>query len=124
MAQIEAIDLNRLRANLRRPSADVTSFMRPVRSLTATAFIALSMLVGAVFADPAHNQISDRKPPIEERAIFVTGSLIPQRVQLRPIGTTTVSPLRIIDRREIDGTGRQTTPGAFVNEPTVRIIGH
>lgn len=56
--------------------------------------------------------------------VFVTGSLIPQRIKLRPIGTTTVSPLRIIDRHEIDWTGRQTTAGAFVVDPSVRIIGH
>ena len=82
------------------------------------------MLAGAVFAGPPVKQTSERKQKVEERAIFVTGSLIPQRVQLRPIGTTTVSPVRIIDRREIDGTGRQTTPGALINEPSVRVIGH
>ena len=91
---------------------------------SATTFIALSLLVTAVFADPPHNQISDRKPQTDERLVFVTGSLIPQRVQLHPIGTKTLSPVRIIDRREIDSTGRYTTPGAFVNEPSVRIIGH
>jgi hypothetical protein len=32
--------------------------------------------------------------------------------------------VRIIDRREIDQTGRLTTLGAFVNEPAMRIIGH
>jgi hypothetical protein len=59
-----------------------------------------------------------------ERTIFVTGSLIPQRVKLEPIGTTTVSPVRIIDRREIDQTGRRTTPGVLINEPSLRVIGH
>jgi hypothetical protein len=93
-------------------------------SSSATILIAASMLAGAVLADPPSNQASKRKQKIEERTVFVTGSLIPQRVKLRPIGTTTVSPIRIIDRREIDGTGRFTTPGAFVNEPSVRVIGH
>ena len=82
------------------------------------------MLAGTVLADPPVKQTSERNQKIEERAIFVTGSLIPQRVQLRPIGTTTVSPVRIIDRREIDETGRQTTPGALINEPSLRVIGH
>lgn len=81
------------------------------------------MLAGAVLAGPPVKQTSERKPKVEERAIFVTGSLIPQRVQLRPIGTTTVSLVRIIDRREIDGTGRETTPGALINEPSLRVIG-
>jgi hypothetical protein len=82
------------------------------------------MLAVTVLADPPVNQTSRRKQKVEERTIFVTGSLIPQRVKLQPIGTTTVSPVRIIDRREIDQTGRRTTPGAFVNEPSVRVIGH
>ncbi len=65
----------------------------------------------------------ERNQKVQERTIFVTGSLIPQRVQLRPIGTATASPVRIIDRREIDGTGRFTTPGAFVDEPSLRVSG-
>ena len=76
-----------------------------------------------VLADPKVNETSKRKQNVEEQTVFVTGSLIPQRIKLRPIGTTTVSPLRIIDRHEIDWTGRQTTAGAFVNDPSVRIIG-
>jgi hypothetical protein len=90
----------------------------------ATILIAVSILAGTVFADPPVKQTSDRKQKVVERTIFVTGSLIPQRVQLRPIGTTTVSPVQIIDRCEIDGTGRQTTPGALINEPSLRVIGH
>ena len=82
------------------------------------------MLAVTVLADPTVNQTSERKQKVEERTIFVTGSLIPQRVKLEPIGTKTVSPVRIIDRHEIDGTGRRTTAGAFINEPSVRVIGH
>ncbi|PYJ53654.1 MAG: hypothetical protein DME82_13420 [Verrucomicrobia bacterium] len=86
--------------------------------------MAASMFGATVLADPTPNQAPKRKQKVEERTVFVTGSLIPQRVKLEPIGTKTVSPVRIIDRHEIDGTGRQTTPGAFINEPSVRIIGH
>jgi hypothetical protein len=85
--------------------------------------MAASMFAGTVLADPTVNQTSKRKENVEEQTVFVTGSLIPQRVKLRPIGTTTVSPIRIIDRHEIDWTARPTTPGAFVNDPSVRIIG-
>ncbi len=81
------------------------------------------MFGATVLADPTVNQTSKRKQNVEEQTVFVTGSLIPQRIKLRPIGTTTVSPLRIIDRHEIDWTGRRTTAGAFVNDPSVRIIG-
>jgi hypothetical protein len=86
--------------------------------------VAASIFAGTVLADPPVNQTSERKQKIEERTIFITGSLIPQRVKLRPIGTTTVSPIRIIDRREIDQTGRLTTPGVLINEPSLRVIGH
>ena len=82
------------------------------------------MFAGAMLADPNGNQAAKPKQKVEERMIFVTGSLIPQRVKLQPIGTKTVSPVRIIDRHEIDGSGRFTTPGAFVNDPSVRVIGH
>ena len=86
--------------------------------------MAASMFGATVLADPTGNQTSKRKQNVEEQTVFVTGSLIPQRVKLQPIGTKTVSPIRIIDRHEIDWTGRQTTPGAFINDPSVRIIGH
>jgi len=92
-------------------------------SSTATAIIA-ALFAGTVLADPNINQASKPKQKVEEQAIFITGSLIPQRVKLEPIGTKTVSPVRIIDRHEIDGTGRRTTAGAFINEPSVRVIGH
>ncbi len=82
------------------------------------------ILGGNALADPAVNQTVRSRRKIEEKTVFVTGSLIPKRVQLRPIGTTTVSPIRIIDRHEIDGTGRFTTQGALINEPAVRFVGH
>ena len=98
--------------------------MKTLITYSATIFIVASMFAGTVFAEPRVKQAPRRKQTVEERTVFVTGSLIPQRIKLQPIGTTTVSPIRIIDRREIDWTGRFTTPGAFVNEPTVRVIGH
>jgi hypothetical protein len=80
------------------------------------------MFAGTVLADPTGNQAPKHKQKVEERTVFVTGSLIPQRVKLRPITTATLSPVRVIDRHEIDWTGRQTTPGALINDPSVRII--
>ncbi len=92
---------------------------------SAAILIATSMAAGTVFADPNVKEAPKRKQQkVEEQTVFVTGSLIPQRVKLQPIGTKTVSPIRIIDRHEIDWTGRQTTPGAFVNDPSVRVIAH
>ena len=97
--------------------------MKTLTASGATIFIVASMFGATVLADPTVNQAPKHKQNVEEQTVFVTGSLIPQRIKLRPIGTTTVSPLRIIDRHEIDWTGRRTTAGAFVNDPSVRIIG-
>ena len=99
-------------------------FVKTPIAKSAAILIAASMFAGTMFANPKVKQAPKRKQTVEERTVFVTGSLIPQRIKLQPIGTTTVSPLRIIDRHEIDWTGRFTTPGAFVNEPSVRVIGH
>jgi hypothetical protein len=81
------------------------------------SLIAAGMLAGTAVAGK----------PIEqgnEKAVFVTGSLIPQRIKLKRVGTTTVSPVRIIDRREIDATGRRTTRGVLVADPSVRTVGY
>jgi hypothetical protein len=97
--------------------------VKTVIAYNATIFIVASMFAGTVLAEPTGNQASKREQKVEERTVFVTGSLIPQRVKLQPIGTKTVSPIRIIDRREIDQTGRRTTPGVLVNEPSLHVIG-
>lgn len=102
----------------------VGQFVKTLIASGATIFIVASMFAGTVLAEPTGNRASKREQKVEERTVFVTGSLIPQRVKLQPIGTKTVSPIRIIDRHEIDWTGRQTTPGALINDPSVRIIGH
>jgi hypothetical protein len=86
--------------------------------------VAVSALVGSALADPQPKQTSERKEQVEEKLVFVTGSMIPQRIKIRRIGTTTVSPVRVIDRQEIDWTGRRTTAGAVINDPSARIIGH
>jgi len=81
------------------------------------------VLSGTAFADKPVEQGSQNKKATHERTVFVTGSLIPQRIKLKQIGTTTVSPLRIIDRHEIDQSGRRTTQGALIIDPSVREIG-
>lgn len=87
-------------------------------SVIGTGIIATGLLASAALA----GKPIERQP--SERTVFVTGSLIPQRIKLKSVGTTTVSPIRIIDRWEIDATGRQTTPGALVADPSVRTTGH
>jgi hypothetical protein len=98
--------------------------VKPLISSSVAVLVAISLFAGTALADPNVKQAPKRKQKVEERTVFVTGSLIPQRVKLQPIGTKTVSPVRIIDRHEIDWIGRQTTPGAFINDPSVRVIAH
>ena len=99
----------------------VVKALIPVRP---TILLAASIFAASSLAGTPAGQTSKQEEKVSERLVFVTGSLIPQRVQVRRIGTATYSPVRIIDRGEIDQTGRQTTPGAFINDPSVRIIGH
>ena len=87
-------------------------------SVIGTGLIATGLLVSTALA----GKPVDQQP--NERTIFLTGSLIPQRLKLKPVGTTTVSPIRIIDRREIDSTGRRTAAGILVVDPSVRVVGH
>ncbi len=82
------------------------------------------MLAGTALAGRPPDQASEHKKQDNGEAVFVTGSLIPQRIKLKRIGTTTVSPIRIIDRREIDETGRRTTRGVLIADPSVRVVGH
>jgi hypothetical protein len=81
------------------------------------------LLSGTAFADKPVDRSSQNKKATDEQTVFVTGSLIPQRIKLKRIGTTTVSPIRIIDRREIDQSGRRTTQGALISDPSVRVTG-
>jgi hypothetical protein len=55
--------------------------------------------------------------------VFVTGSLIPQKVKVKSIGTNTVSPMRNYDRDEIDKTGRFTTRDVLALDPSVHVRG-
>lgn len=85
--------------------------------------VASFMAAGLLLAgNPTDQGLKDKKKS-DERTIFVTGSLIPQRIKLKPIGTTTVSPVRIIDRHEIDATGRRTTRGVLIADPSVSAAG-
>ena len=106
--------------DLQREPAGVFWVVKSAVAAGVTILIATS----ASLADTPAKGSQERKEKVTEQTVFVTGSLIPQRIKVRRVGTTTVSPVRVIDRREIDATGRQTTPGFFVNDPSVRILGH
>ena len=106
--------------DLQREPAGVFCVVKSVIAAGVTVLIATS----ASLADTPVKGSPERNEKVTEQTVFVTGSLIQQRIKVRRVGTKTVSPLRMIDRAEIDATGRGTTAGAFVNDPSVRIIGH
>ena len=59
----------------------------------------------------------------DDQYVYVTGSLLPQRVEKKAVGTKTVSNLRIIGRDEIDGRGHTTTADILRNEPSLFVRG-
>jgi hypothetical protein len=92
--------------------------MRTLFATCAAGLFGTALFISSALGGKPIDQSSN------EQTVFVTGSLIPQRIKLKRIGTTTISPIRIIDRQEIDATGRQTTKGALVADPSIRIVGH
>jgi hypothetical protein len=106
--------------DLQRELAGVFWAVKSVIIAGVTVLIAAS----ASLADTPVKGSPEQKEKVTEQMVLVTGSLIPQRIKVQRVGTKTVSPIRVIPRWEIDSTGRGTTPGAFVNDPSVRIIGH
>jgi hypothetical protein len=97
--------------------------MRTLTFRCVTGLIAAGVLAGTAVAGQPNDQASENKKTDGGEAVFVTGSLIPQRIKRKPIGTTTVSPVRIIDRHEIDATGRRTTRGILIADPSVSAAG-
>jgi hypothetical protein len=90
----------------------------------ALGFAVVSLIgIGVVAADPLAQAVSGEKKGGEEKAVFVTGSNIPQKVRVKAIGTNTTSPVRVYTRAELDRTGRFTTQGQLALDPSVTIIG-
>src|SRR5215470_16307825 len=54
--------------------------------------------------------------------VWVTGSRIPQKVKISPIGTETFSSLSVWDRRQINQTGRGAPDQILKQDPFVNVI--
>ena len=101
-------------------------------SLMKTLKLALGMAVvslvgiGIATADPLAAAVLGKKQKDEngDKLVFVTGSRIPKRVQVKAIGTNTVGQLRVYTREEIDRSGRFTTEGILAQDPSITIIGN
>ena len=86
-------------------------------AILATLAVGFSTVARANSAYPYFGN-NDQKG---KKLVFVTGSLIPLRVKLKPIGTATTSPMRTYDRNEIDSLGRFTTEGILATDPAIRV---
>ena len=88
---------------------------------SAAALLILSVVATSAFAGGQSEQVV-LPPPGEHYAyVWVTGSRIPQRVKISPIGTTAFSSLSVWDRRQINQTGRQTAEGVLRQDPAVSV---
>ena len=86
-----------------------------VKLITAAAVVALVAGLGLTSASARDND--------QYAWVLVTGSAIPQKVKIKPIGTTTASPVRIFDRHEIDQTGAFNTEDVLRHDPSISVHG-
>ena len=89
--------------------------------------VALSILSGVATIALAGTQRVEKVVPIKGQPgyayVWVTGSRIPQKVQISPVGTLTQSPLSEYDRRQINQTRGGTVRQALGNEPSLSFMG-
>ncbi len=83
--------------------------------------------IGIAAADPLAAAVTGKDKGTDEKGdklVFVTGSRIPKRVQVKALGTNTTTPVRVYTRAELDRTGRFTTEGILAQDPSITIIGN
>jgi hypothetical protein len=89
----------------------------------SAALLMLLAIATAAFAGP--QRVEQAPPQKGERYayVWVTGSRIPQKVKISPVGTLTHSPLSEYDRRQINWTRGGTVQQALGNEPSLSFRG-
>ena len=91
---------------------------------SAAVLLLVSAVATSAFAGPQNNQVQVTQNRGERYAyVWVTGSRVPQKVKISPIGTLTESPLSEHDRRQINWTRGGTVQEALSNEPSVSFRG-
>jgi hypothetical protein len=87
------------------------------------ALLILSVVATTAFGGP---QRVEQAPPQKGYAyVWVTGSRIPQKVKISPIGTPSFSALSEWDRRQINQTGRSTAEDILRQDPSISVrLGH
>ncbi len=96
-----------------------------IRALQLACGIALlsSTGIGIAAAEPLAAAIEGKGNDKDgkQESVFVAGSHIPKRIQVKANGTNTVQPLRVYTRAEIERTGRFTAAGILAQDPSVTI---
>jgi hypothetical protein len=85
------------------------------------ALLILSVVATTAFGGP--QRVEQAPPQKGERYayVWVTGSRIPQKIKISPIGTPSFSALSEWDRRQINQTGRGTAEDILRQDPSVSI---
>ena len=94
--------------------------MRGSKLITMAAALALVAVVATTAPARTPRDYSDDD---HYAYVVVTGSNIPQKVRIKPIGTLTTSPVRVYNRHEIDQTGRFTTEEVLRQDPSLSVHG-
>jgi hypothetical protein len=89
----------------------------------AAVLLIVSVIATSAFAGGQKEHVVVAQPAQHYAYVWVTGSKIPQRVIISPIGTTTFNSLSVWDRRQINqiGPGHFTTEGVLRNDPAVDV---
>ena len=91
---------------------------------SAAVLLLVSAVATTAFAGPQNNQVQVTQNRGERYAyVWVTGSRIPQKVKISPIGTPSFSALSEWDRRQINQTRGGTVQQALSNEPSLSFRG-
>ena len=89
------------------------------------ALLMLSVVATTAFGGP--QRVEQAPPQKGERYayVWVTGSRIPQKGKISPIGTPSFSALSEWDRRQINQTGRSTAEDILRQDPSISVrLGH
>jgi hypothetical protein len=91
--------------------------MKISKMIKGASLVLILAVAGAnAFAQPEKTRTGDRNV-----YVWVTGSRIPQKVKISPIGTPSFSAMSVWDRRQINQTGRLTTEGVLAQDPSVHV---
>jgi hypothetical protein len=96
----------------------ISDVMKSAAVLSILSVVATTTIAGPQRVEQAPPQKGERYA-----YVWVTGSRIPQKVKISPIGTLTQSPLSEHDRRQVNWTRGGTVQEALSNEPSLNFRG-